>query len=111
MKPLIKDAKIKLLGRAILSPVIYTGKTKRTSVQMSVNSEVGEQSSAKAFIQVSNNNIDWFNLGVLETTGTGPQKDGGPYEALWEYTRILLESTPTEGKARVNIYVSTRDSR
>lgn len=110
MQHLIRNAKV-VGGRAILSPTFYTGKTKRTSVQMTVESAAGQESGAKAYIQVSNDGKQWFNLGVLETVGTGPQKDGGPYEALWEYTRIMLESTPEHGDGRVNIYATTRESR
>lgn len=110
MQHLIKNAKVEG-GKAILSSVIYTGKIKRTSVQMTVDSLVGQDSTARAFIQVSNDGTEWFDLGIIETNGTGIQKDGGPYEALWEYTRIRLETTPTIGKGRVNIYVTTRESR
>lgn len=110
MQHIIKNAKVKD-GKAILSQTLYTGKTKRTSVQMTVDSQPNEDSTAKAYIQVSNDGKQWFNLGVIETSGTGPQKDGGPYEALWEYTRILLEKTPEFGVGRVNIYVATRESR
>lgn len=110
MQHVIKNAKVEG-GKAILSPVIYTGKSKRTSVQMTVESMTGQDSSARAFIQVSNDGKEWFNLGILETTGTGPQKDGGPYESLWESTRIRLESSPVDGNGRVNIYINTRESR
>ena len=110
MQHIIKNAKV-VGGVAILSPTINTGKSKRTSVQMTINSTSGEDSDARAIIQVSNDGNEWFNLGVLETTGTGIQKDGGPYEALWEYTRIRIESTPAHGEGRVNIYIATRESR
>lgn len=110
MQHVIKNAKVEG-GKAILSPVIYTGKIKRSSVQMTVDSMTGQDSTARAFIQVSNDGNEWFDLGIIETNGTGIQKDGGPYEALWEYTRIRLESTPTTGNGRVNIYVTTRESR
>lgn len=110
MQHLIKNAKV-MGGVPILSPTVYTGRTKRTSIQMTVDSITGQESDARALIQVSNDGAQWFNLGVIETTGTGPQKDGGPYEALWEYTRLKLESTPVNGDGRVNIYVTTRESR
>lgn len=110
MQHVIRNGKVEG-GRAILSPSVYSGKTKRTSVQMTVDSTAAQDSVARAFIQVSNDGKQWFNLGILETTGTGVQKDGGPYEALWEFTRIRLEQTPEHGPGRVNIYVSTRESR
>lgn len=110
MQHLIKNAKV-VGGKSILSPTFYTGKTKRTSVQMTVDSQTGQDSSARAIIQVSNDGKQWFNLGIMETTGTGPQSDGGPYEALWEYTRIKLETTPVDGNGRVNVYATTRESR
>lgn len=108
MQHIIKNATVKG-GNPIFSQIIYTGKTKRTSVQMTVDSAVGADATARAYIQVSNDRETWFNLGILDTAGTGPQKDGGPYEALWEYTRIMLESTPPTG--RVNVYIATRESK
>lgn len=110
MQHIIKNAKVEG-GVEIYSPILYTGKTKRTSIQMTVDSNSAQDSNAKAFVQVSNNKTEWFNLGVLETTGTGIQKDGGPYEALWEWTRIRLDETPEHGNGRVNIYITTRESR
>lgn len=110
MQHVIRNGKVEG-GKVILSPSIYTGKTKRTSIQMTVDSTDAQDSDARAFIQVSNDNKQWFNLGVIETTGTGIQKDGGPYEALWEFTRIRLEKTPADGPGRVNIYISIRESR
>lgn len=108
MQHVIKHASV-MLGKMIYSQVIYTGKTKRTSVQMTTTVPDGAASDARAYIQVSNDRVNWFNLGILETTGTGIQKDGGPYEALWEYTRIMVERTPDNGF--VDVYMATRESK
>ncbi|MGL4523024.1 MAG: hypothetical protein ACRCWQ_10775 [Bacilli bacterium] len=109
MQKIITNAKV-INGNIIYSPVFYTGRAKRTSVQMVVNSTSAQDSDAKAYIQVSNNGEEWFNVAILETDGTGLQKDGGPYEALWEYTRILIEKTPEHGPGRVNVYATIRET-
>ena len=96
----------------LYSKIINTSKARTTSVQMIVRAADGASAVAKAFVQVSNNQTDWFNLAELDTTGTGHQTDGGPYEALWNYTRVQLYTTPArdvEGKGIVDVVLINRE--
>lgn len=99
------------LANPIYSPQYNTHRARTTSVQMTVHAKDGAPADAYAEVQVSNNATEWFTSATLETKGTGLQFDGGPYEALWNYTRIKLTKSPekVDGKGIVEINVIFRE--
>lgn len=95
----------------LYSSQINTQRARTTSVQMVVRAQTGADAVATAEVQVSNNSVDWFTAASLETKGTDHQTDGGPYEALWNYTRVKVTKTPAkvDGKGIVDVYMIFRE--
>lgn len=110
MQIVIKDG-FATTGAPLYSSQINTQRARTTSVQMVVRAQDDAEAVATAEVQVSNNSIDWFTAASLETKGTGQQTDGGPYEALWNYTRVVLTKSPAKvnNKGIVDVFMIFRE--
>lgn len=61
---------------------------------------------AIGWLQGSNDKTTWHTVARLITAGPGVQKDGGPFETLWDSMRFQLD---TSEDCLVDVYFSQRE--
>lgn len=76
------------------SRILATGNYLSFNVMMVVDVPAGETNKAVGWLEASNDGINWKSVARLDIDTVGKSLDGGPFQALYECFRFVIDEAP-----------------